>query len=90
MKERISSSSVDYAVFALSLMLPVLISLYYALVRRQDSAVQFATGGKKLAVVPAGFSLAVTYLSATLITGKNLHWSVCGAFDAMFVTRIGG
>lgn len=65
----IKVSSIDYAVFALSLMVPILIALYYAFVRKQETTAQYMMGDRKVAALPMSVSLAVSYLSAVTITG---------------------
>ena len=63
-------SPVDYSVFALSLLVPALVALYYAFVQRQKTTDAYFLGNRKMGAVPLAFSLAASYLSATTITGE--------------------
>ena len=63
-------SPVDYSVFALSLLVPALVALYYAFVQRQKTTDAYFLGNRKMGAVPLAFSLAVSYLSAATITGE--------------------
>ena len=67
-------SPVDYSVFALSLLVPALVALYYAFVQRQKTTDAYFLGNRKMGAVPLAFSLAASYLSATTITGELLEW----------------
>ena len=64
-------SPVDYSVFALSLLVPALVALYYAFVQRQKTTDAYFLGNRKMGAVPLAFSLAASYLSATTITGES-------------------
>jgi hypothetical protein len=64
-------SPVDYSVFALSLLVPVLIALYYAFVQKQKTTADYMLGNRKIGAVPMAFSLTVSYLSAVTITGRH-------------------
>ncbi len=63
-------SPVDYSVFALSLLVPILIALYYAFVQKQKTTDAYMMGDRKVGALPMAFSLTVSYLSAVTITGK--------------------
>ena len=65
-------SPVDYSVFALSLLVPALVALYYAFVQRQKTTDAYFMGNRKMGAVPLAFSLAASYLSATTITGESV------------------
>ena len=65
-------SPVDYSVFALSLLVPALVALYYAFVQKQKTTDAYFVGNRKMGAVPLAVSLAVSYLSANVVTGKAL------------------
>ena len=80
-------SGVDYGVFALSLLVPLFVAVYYACVRRQDTNVSFFMGNRNVGAVPMAFSLAVTYISAGTITGES-SFLVCKLTANSFVSFI--
>ncbi|XP_045051761.1 sodium/iodide cotransporter [Desmodus rotundus] len=60
----------DYGVFALMLLVSTGIGLWVGLVRgRQRSAEDFFTGGRRLAALPVGLSLAASFMSAVQVLG---------------------
>ncbi|XP_062035427.1 sodium/iodide cotransporter-like [Lepus europaeus] len=60
----------DYAVFALMLLASTGIGLGVGLARgRQRSAEDFFTGGRRLAALPVGLSLAASFMSAVQVLG---------------------
>ena len=65
-------SVIDYVVFAISLLIPVLIAIYYTFIKKQKSNAEFLLGDRSLSALPISFSLAVSYLSAVTITGNIL------------------
>lgn len=64
-------SVVDFVVFGISLLIPVLIAVYYTFFNRQKTNATFLLGDRALSALPISFSLAVSYLSAVTITGKS-------------------
>jgi len=62
-------SVIDYVVFGISLLIPVIIALYYTFINKQKSNSSFLLGDRALSALPISFSLAVSYLSAVTITG---------------------
>lgn len=64
-------SPIDYGVFGLSLVIPVIIAVYYACVKTQRTTSQYMLGDRKVTAIPMAFSLTVSYLSAVTITGKT-------------------
>jgi Na+/proline symporter len=63
-------SVIDYVVFGLSLLIPVIIAIYFTFINKQKSNASFLLGDRALTAVPISFSLAVSYLSAVTITGE--------------------
>lgn len=60
----------DYAVFALMLLVSTGIGLWVGLARGgQRSAEDFFTGGRSLAALPVGLSLAASFMSAVQVLG---------------------
>ncbi|KAI5758936.1 SLC5A5 [Gulo gulo luscus] len=60
----------DYAVFALMLLVSTGIGLWVGLARGgQRSAEDFFTGGRRLAALPVGLSLAASFMSAVQVLG---------------------
>ncbi|XP_035888452.1 sodium/iodide cotransporter isoform X3 [Phyllostomus discolor] len=60
----------DYGVFALMLLVSTGIGLWVGVVRsRQRSAEDFFTGGRRLAALPVGLSLAASFMSAVQVLG---------------------
>ncbi|XP_036306173.1 sodium/iodide cotransporter isoform X3 [Pipistrellus kuhlii] len=60
----------DYAVFALMLLVSMGIGLWVGLARGgQRSAEDFFTGGRRLAALPVGLSLAASFMSAVQVLG---------------------
>ncbi|XP_036884768.1 sodium/iodide cotransporter isoform X3 [Sturnira hondurensis] len=60
----------DYGVFAIMLLVSTGIGLWVGLVRsRQRSAEDFFTGGRRLAALPVGLSLAASFMSAVQVLG---------------------
>ncbi|XP_045709323.1 sodium/iodide cotransporter [Phyllostomus hastatus] len=60
----------DYGVFALMLLVSTGIGLWVGVVRsRQRSAEDFFTGGRRLAALPVGLSLAASFMSAIQVLG---------------------
>ena len=69
----------DYIVFGVSLVVPVAIALFYSCVKKQKTTLSVFLGDRSLTALPISFSLAVSYLSAFTITGKNkMH--ICTLF----------
>ena len=64
-------SPIDYGVFGLSLVIPLIIAIYYACVKTQRTTAQYMLGDRKVSAIPMAFSLTVSYLSAVTITGKK-------------------
>ncbi|CAG0895446.1 unnamed protein product [Darwinula stevensoni] len=62
-------SVIDYAVFAGSLLLTLLIGLYQAWKGRKDSAKELVVASKGLSLGPITLSLVATYMSAVLLLG---------------------
>ena len=60
---------VDYVVFGVSLVIPIIIALYFACIKKQRSISDFLIGNRSLSSVPMSFSLCTTYLSSLLLTG---------------------
>ena len=65
-------SPIDYGVFGLSLVIPVIIAIYYACVQGQRTTSQYMMADRKITALPMAFSLTVSYLSAVTITGRPL------------------
>ena len=81
MDESKKISVIDYVVFGISLLIPVLIAVYYTFVKKQKTNATFLLGDRSLSALPISFSLAVSYLSAVTITGKLPFWH-------LFTTRV--
>ena len=60
----------DYVVFGVSLVIPVIISLYYCCIKKQKSNSEFLMGNRSISAIPMSFSLCASYMSAVVITGK--------------------
>ena len=60
----------DYVVFGVSLVIPVIISLYYCCIKKQTSNSDFLMGNRSINAIPMSFSLCASYMSAVIITGK--------------------
>ena len=60
----------DYVVFGLSLVIPVIISLYYCCIKKQKSNSEFLMANRSMSAIPMSFSLCASYMSAVVITGK--------------------
>ena len=60
----------DYVVFGVALVIPIIIALYYACIKKQKSNFEFLMANRNMSAVPMGFSLAANYLSAVIVTGK--------------------
>ncbi|XP_066206329.1 sodium/iodide cotransporter isoform X3 [Saccopteryx leptura] len=68
--ERATFGAWDYAVFALMLLVSTGIGLWVGLARGgQRSAEDFFTGGRRLAALPVGLSLAASFMSAVQVLG---------------------
>ena len=65
-------SVVDFIVFGVSLVVPVAIALYFSCVKRQKTTSAVFLADRNLSAIPISFSLALSYLSANLITGKTI------------------
>ena len=59
----------DYVVFGVSLVIPVIISLYYCCIKKQKSNAEFLMGNRSINAIPMSFSLCASYMSAIVITG---------------------
>ena len=64
-------SGYDYGVLALSLVLPVVVSLYFGCFTSNETNGDFLMGGRKVGVLPLSVSLAMTYFTAGTITGRE-------------------
>ncbi len=64
-------SGYDYGVFALSLLVPVFVSLHCACVGTRKTPAAFLLADRKLRTVPIGFSVALAFVSSTLVTGAS-------------------
>ena len=60
---------VNYVVFGLALLIPVVIAFYHSFVKKQKNANDILMGGRSIGPIPMAFSLAVSYLSAVTLTG---------------------
>ena len=60
----------DYVVFGVSLVIPVIISLYFCCIKKQTSNSDFLMGNRSINAIPMSFSLCASYMSAVIITGK--------------------
>jgi sodium-coupled monocarboxylate transporter 8/12 len=60
----------DYVVFGVSLVIPVIISLYYCCIKKQKSNSEFLMGNRSIHAIPMSFSLCASYMSAVVIMGK--------------------
>ena len=59
----------DYVVFGVSLVIPVIISLYYCCIKKQKSNAEFLMGNRTINAIPMSFSLCASYMSAVVMTG---------------------
>ena len=59
----------DYVVFGVSLVIPVIISLYYCCIKKQKSNAEFLMGNRSINAIPMSFSLCASYMSAVVMTG---------------------
>ena len=66
----------DYVVFGISLVIPVIISLYYCCIKKQKSNAEFLMGNRSINAIPMGFSLCASYMSAIVITGIYFSYDV--------------
>ena len=73
----------DYVVFGISLVIPVIISLYYCCIKKQKSNAEFLMGNRSINAIPMGFSLCASYMSAIVITG------ICFSYDVASCQRYG-
>ena len=60
----------DYVVFGVALVIPIIMALYYACIKKQKSNFEFLMANRNMSAFPIGFSLAANYLSAVIVTGK--------------------
>ena len=60
----------DYIVFGVSLVIPVIISLYFCCIKKQKSNADFLMANRSMSAIPMSFSLCASYMSAVVITGK--------------------
>jgi len=63
---------VDYIIFVGVVVMSILIGIYYAFVKKQQTNEDLLVGGRNMQVVPIALSLLATYMSAILVLGKNL------------------
>ena len=61
----------DYVVFGIALVIPIIMALYYACIKKQKSNFEFLMANRNMSAIPMGFSLAANYLSAVIVTGKS-------------------
>ena len=66
-------SVIDYVIFGISLLIPVLVSVYFGFVKKQKTIASYLYGDRSLSALPISFSLAVSYLSAMTITGEDVQ-----------------
>merc|ERR1719266_1024328 len=59
----------DYVVFGVSLVIPVIISLYFCCIKKQTSNSDFLMANRSMSAIPMSFSLCASYMSAVVITG---------------------
>ena len=60
----------DYVIFGVSLVIPVIISLYYCCIKKQKSNSEFLMGNRSINAIPMSFSLCASYMSAIVILGN--------------------
>ena len=56
-----------------TLLISVVIGLYYAFIKTQKTNMDLLVGGRKMAIVPSSLSLLASYMSAILILGEFLR-----------------
>ncbi|XP_071451258.1 putative sodium-dependent multivitamin transporter [Hetaerina americana] len=72
--ERAGFQTVDYVVFALMLAISASIGVYYRLTGGQQKTTQeYLLGDKNLSVIPVGFSLMASFMSAVTILGVSME-----------------
>ena len=69
-------SIMDWVVFAGTLVISLLIGLYYAVIKKQRTNAELLVGGRNMAIFPTAMSLLATYMSAILVLGKVLTFSL--------------
>ncbi|CAG7829113.1 unnamed protein product [Allacma fusca] len=89
-------SIMDWVVFAGTLVVSVLIGLYYAFIKKQRTNAELLVGGRNMAIFPSTMSLLATYMSAILVLGFAgeiyAHGSIIAEmiFGALFYIPLGG
>lgn len=81
-------SRLDFCIFALPLAVPAFIAIYFGLIRKQKDNNAYLVGNRSLSALPMSFSLALSFLTTTIVSGKINNHSLQGRFVFSKVERI--
>lgn len=94
-EKNLQFSNVDYSLFGSTLILSLLIGVYYQCKKKTTDADELLTGGKKMPLIPTAMSLMASFVSgisflafpAEIYTmGAGVCWLVVGAIVADLIT----